>query len=75
MRIAIGKRIRCAGLILSLAIGGGTARAQIGRAAHPFPNSSGQIMIFTDQLPSQPTTGQWNFIASHYVGTQKELPS
>ena len=75
MRITIGNRIRYAGLIFSLAIGGGTARAQIGSAAHPFPNSSGQIMIFTDQLPSQPSTGQWNFIASHYVGTQKELLS
>ncbi len=75
MRITIGDWIRCASLILSLAIGGGTARAQIGRSARSFPDSSGQILIFTDQLPSQPTTGQWNFIASHYVGTQKELLS
>ncbi len=69
------KGIRCAGLVLVLVMAGGSARAQIGSGAHPFPNSSGQILIFTDQLPSQPTSGQWNFIASHYVGTQKELLS
>jgi hypothetical protein len=75
MRTALGKQLRCAALLVVWAMGAGTARAQIGSAAHPFPNSSGQILIFTDQLPSQPTQGQWNFIASHYVGTQKELLS
>jgi hypothetical protein len=63
-----------------LAVGIGTAaardaRAQIGGAARKFPDAGGQILIFTDELPGQPTDAQWQFIASHYVGTQKELLS
>lgn len=76
MRITIGNWNGCAALILILAMGTGTAYAQtIGSVARPFPDSSGQILIFTDQLPDQPTNAQWNFIASNYVGTQKELAS
>jgi Hypothetical glycosyl hydrolase family 15 len=68
-------KIRTVGLVFALAIAGRPARAQIGSVVRPFPDTSGQILIFADQLPDQPTTGQWNFIASHYVGCQKELLS
>jgi hypothetical protein len=62
------------GLVLSLAVSG---RAQIGGAARTFPDTRGQIRIFTDQLPGAAslTADQWGFIATHYVGTQKELVS
>ncbi len=51
--------------------------AQIGSAAHPFPDTRSRIAIFTDQLPSEKalTDAQWIFIATHYVGTQKEFAS
>jgi hypothetical protein len=44
-------------------------------AARPFPDTRSGVYVFTDQLPSNPTAGQWSFIASHYVGTQKERVS
>lgn len=76
MRSTLGHHLRCTGLIFGLIAGAVTAHAQtIGSVARSFPNSSGQILVFTDQLPDQPTTAQWNFIASNYVGTQKELLS
>lgn len=43
----------------------------VGEAARKFPDARGKVMVFTDQLPDQPTAGQWRFIASHYVGTEK----
>ncbi len=51
--------------------------AQIGSAAHPFPDTKSGIKVFTDQLPSANalTQAQWHFISTHYVGTQKEFPS
>ena len=76
MHITTGNWLRGTAFLFLVAISGPTAPAQtIGSVARSFPDSSGQIMIFTDQLPSQPTTAQWNFIASNYVGTQKELLS
>ena len=41
----------------------------------PFPDSADRILIFTDQLPTQLSTEQLKFVASHYVGTQKMPPS
>jgi hypothetical protein len=61
------------GLILTTAAG--PARAQIGRNARPFPDSSGQVLVFTDELPGSMTNAQLQFAATHYVGTQKELLS
>src|ERR1700728_1779493 len=44
-------------------------------AQRPFPDSADRILIFTDQLPRQLSTQQVNFVATHYVGTQKMPPS
>ncbi len=76
MRIKHSNRRRCTVFMFLMAIIAPAVHAQsIGSVARSFPNSSGQILVFTDQLPSQPTTNQWKFIASNYVGTQKELLS
>jgi hypothetical protein len=76
MRTKIGNWTGRAGLSFVLLMGSGTTHAQaIGSVAHPFPKSRGQILVFTDQLPNQPTSAQWNFIAANYVGTQKALAS
>ncbi|HEX8203726.1 MAG TPA: putative glycoside hydrolase [Isosphaeraceae bacterium] len=48
------------------------APAQIGQAARPFPDTSNGISVFTDQLPGNMTPAQWQFAATHYVGTQKQ---
>ena len=50
---------------------------QIGSTARRFPDTRSGIKVFTDQLPSAAalTKAQWQFIATHYVGTQKEFPS
>jgi hypothetical protein len=49
------------------------APAQIGQTAHPFPDSTNGISIFTDELPGTMTPAQWQFAATHYVGTQKQV--
>jgi hypothetical protein len=53
------------------------ARAQIGGAARSFPDSGSKILVFSDQLPNANdlTSAQWNFIATHYVGSQKAVRS
>jgi|SRR5579875_259599 hypothetical protein len=49
----------------------------IGAEAHPFPDTTNRIVVFSDQLPSAASLSQaqWRFIADHYVGTQKETRS
>jgi hypothetical protein len=68
------KRWVVAGLALCAASPG---VAQSGAAARSFPDTRDHILIFTDQLPGAAslTEAQWRFIATHYVGTQKELVS
>lgn len=41
------------------------------RAARPWPETSDGIYVFNDQLATGLSDAQWNFAATHYVGTQK----
>lgn len=36
-----------------------------------FPDSRAHILIYADQMPAQLTPAQWQFVATHYVGSQK----
>ena len=47
-------------------------RAQNARSPRPFPDTQSRIRVFADQLPTQLTDTQRHFIASHYVGSQKQ---
>src|SRR5579872_2665168 len=49
--------------------------APIGAAARSFPDTRAAIRVFADQLPSQLSDAQWRFVASHYVGSQKQTRS
>ena len=40
-------------------------------ARRTFPDTRDKIRVFADQLPSQLTDAQWQFVASHYAGSQK----
>jgi hypothetical protein len=66
--------------LLAVGVGLATARDACARSGgvaggRKFPDAGGQILVFADELPGQPTAAQWQFIASHYVGSQKELLS
>ena len=42
-------------------------------SVHPFPDAARGVHVFSDQLPSGMSEEQWEFSATHYVGTQKML--
>jgi hypothetical protein len=44
-------------------------------AVRSFPESRERILVYADQLPSQLTDAQWKFVATHYVGGQKQTRS
>lgn len=48
------------------------ADPHLGRAARNFPDTSERIVVYVDQLPSQLSEAQWKFVATHYVGGQKQ---
>jgi hypothetical protein len=48
--------------------------AGIGAAARFFPDTRDRVMVFTDQLPGGMTDAQYQFAATHYVGSQKLPP-
>lgn len=50
------------------------SQAFLGTSHRSFPATTAQIAVFSDQLPSEAelSPAQWQFIATHYVGTQKE---
>jgi hypothetical protein len=48
------------------------AEPEIGSTARPFPDTSNRIRVYADQFPSQLNDAQWKFIATHYVGGQKQ---
>jgi hypothetical protein len=49
--------------------------AGIGSVARSFPETKDKILVFNDQLPGGMSDVQYQFAATHYVGSQKLPPS